>query len=81
MSDEIWKRDEPDSPCIKLCVMDPASGFCLGCFRTTSEIAQWADFSPEQRTKLRQSLLLRGSSLKPTRRLRNTRSRNRHIQS
>jgi predicted Fe-S protein YdhL (DUF1289 family) len=29
--------------------MDPAAGFCLGCWRTLTEIAGWRDFSvPEK---------------------------------
>ena len=30
-----------NSPCNKVCVMDPASGLCKGCFRTLDEIARW----------------------------------------
>ena len=29
------------SPCISVCVMDPASGLCAGCYRTLAEIADW----------------------------------------
>ncbi len=29
------------SPCISVCVMDAASGLCLGCWRTLDEIAAW----------------------------------------
>ena len=34
-------RDVP-SPCISICRMDPASGFCEGCLRTLPEIAGWS---------------------------------------
>ena len=30
------------SPCISVCVMDPASGYCIGCRRTIDEIASWS---------------------------------------
>ena len=30
------------SPCISVCVMDPAAGVCIGCFRTLDEIAEWS---------------------------------------
>ena len=33
------------SPCVDVCRMDPATGFCLGCRRTLDEIAGWRDFS------------------------------------
>ena len=40
-----------ESPCIKVCVMDPASDFCIGCGRTIEEIAQWSRLSdPHKRT-------------------------------
>ncbi|MSP48017.1 MAG: DUF1289 domain-containing protein [Alphaproteobacteria bacterium] len=29
------------SPCIGLCVLDPESGCCKGCFRTIEEIGAW----------------------------------------
>jgi predicted Fe-S protein YdhL (DUF1289 family) len=29
------------SPCISVCRMDAATGFCEGCFRTLDEIAAW----------------------------------------
>jgi predicted Fe-S protein YdhL (DUF1289 family) len=37
------------SPCIQLCVMEPDSGFCMGCGRTRDEIASWISLSPAQR--------------------------------
>jgi len=30
------------SPCISVCVLDPATGVCTGCFRTLDEIAAWS---------------------------------------
>lgn len=29
------------SPCINICKMDPATGWCQGCQRTIAEIAGW----------------------------------------
>jgi len=34
--------DEVASPCISVCVMDAASGLCIGCLRTLDEIAEWS---------------------------------------
>jgi predicted Fe-S protein YdhL (DUF1289 family) len=34
--------DEVASPCTSVCEMDPATGFCRGCFRTLDEIAAWS---------------------------------------
>ncbi len=51
-SDEVWKRDEVDSPCVKVCVIHSESGLCMGCFRTTGEIAEWPTMEPETRKTL-----------------------------
>ena len=45
-----------DSPCIRLCHIDPASGLCAGCLRTLDEIAGWASFSEDQRRAINASL-------------------------
>jgi len=34
--------DQVPSPCISVCVMDAASGVCIGCLRTLDEIAAWS---------------------------------------
>ncbi len=49
MSDDIWKRDEVDSPCIKVCVVHPTARICTGCYRTMDEIAGWSRLSPDAR--------------------------------
>lgn len=33
------------SPCVKVCVMDPITGWCIGCGRTIDEIAGWVRLS------------------------------------
>jgi predicted Fe-S protein YdhL (DUF1289 family) len=30
-----------ESPCVDICVVDPDSGWCIGCGRTIDEIARW----------------------------------------
>ncbi|HAH11902.1 MAG TPA: DUF1289 domain-containing protein, partial [Alphaproteobacteria bacterium] len=30
-----------ESPCIRVCTIEPVSGYCRGCGRTMPEIAQW----------------------------------------
>jgi uncharacterized protein len=34
------------TPCVKICVIDQVTGFCIGCGRTAAEIGQWP-FMPE----------------------------------
>lgn len=49
MSDEVWKRDEIESPCVKVCVVNPETRLCIGCRRTVDEISRWSRMSPEER--------------------------------
>ena len=42
----------PLSPCIALCVLDPASGYCRGCFRSIAEIAGWVALTPEEKRRV-----------------------------
>ena len=39
------------SPCVQVCVVDGASGLCLGCFRTLQEIAGWRALGDEGRAR------------------------------
>ncbi len=41
-----------ESPCIKICVIDPATGFCAGCGRTGEEIGAWLGLHPGQRREI-----------------------------
>jgi uncharacterized protein len=43
---------EPLSPCIAICVLDPASGYCRGCWRTIDEISQWLNLSREEKRRV-----------------------------
>lgn len=40
------------TPCTKVCTLDPASGLCLGCGRTGGEIASWAAYSESERARI-----------------------------
>jgi uncharacterized protein len=40
---------EPQSPCVNLCSLDDAYGYCVGCYRTMDEIARWGSMSPAER--------------------------------
>lgn len=37
------------SPCISVCRMDAASGWCEGCLRTLDEIAAWSVLDDDQK--------------------------------
>jgi predicted Fe-S protein YdhL (DUF1289 family) len=50
VTDEIWHRDEIESPCVKICMIHPEAGICVGCYRTADEIARWSAMPvPERR--------------------------------
>jgi predicted Fe-S protein YdhL (DUF1289 family) len=66
MTDEIWQRDEPDSPCVKICIIHPESGLCLGCRRSAGEIGRWSKMSPAERREI--AATLPGRDPGPTRR-------------
>jgi len=44
------------SPCNRVCTLDPASGICLGCGRSLSEITRWTQMSDAEREGLMAAL-------------------------
>ena len=38
-----------ESPCINVCSMNGATGYCNGCYRTIEEIQGWWDYTFEQK--------------------------------
>jgi len=52
MDDDIWKRAELQSPCVKLCVMHPEAGLCTGCYRSMDEITDWSTMTAEKRSAI-----------------------------
>lgn len=41
-----------ESPCIKVCVIDPGSRLCVGCARSLDEIAGWSSMSDGDRQRI-----------------------------
>ena len=68
MNDEPWRRDEVESPCVKVCLVHPEAGICIGCHRTIEEIAAWGSMTPEARRAVMAELPGRAHLLKPERR-------------
>ena len=56
MTDEIWKRAEIDSPCVKVCVIHPETRICTGCLRTIDEIGAWSTMTPDLRRDIMAAL-------------------------
>lgn len=44
------------SPCVNVCKMDEASGWCTGCLRTLDEIAWWSQLDDEDKRAVWQQL-------------------------
>jgi len=47
------------SPCVSICVMDPATGLCTGCQRTIDEIAAWSVLDDDARREVWQRIFER----------------------
>lgn len=61
--DELWRREEIESPCKKICLIHPDANLCIGCYRTRAEIATWSRLSPEARREVMAELPSRESQL------------------
>lgn len=51
------------SPCVGVCRMNEASGWCEGCLRTRDEIAAWGKLADRDKFGLWQSLMQRRREL------------------
>ncbi len=47
------------TPCVRLCRLDPAGRFCVGCLRTRAEIGGWSGFTPAERDRIMADLAAR----------------------
>jgi predicted Fe-S protein YdhL (DUF1289 family) len=41
-----------ETPCEKICIVDPPSGLCRGCGRSLIEIERWTAYSDGDRTRI-----------------------------
>jgi uncharacterized protein len=60
------------SPCISVCQMDAASGYCTGCYRTIEEIMVWGQASESIKQAVWQQLKQRHQALQFPQASRNT---------
>ena len=56
MSDDVWRRVEIESPCVKICLIHPEARICIGCLRSADEIASWSRMTPEARREVMDAL-------------------------
>ena len=52
-----------ETPCVKVCVVDPETQFCIGCGRTRGEIASWIAMAAEERHRIVEALPERMATL------------------
>lgn len=77
MKDDLWKRDEIQSPCINICVIHPAARICTGCLRSIDEITAWSKISNDERADIMSALPERKALLVKRRGGRQARLKNR----
>lgn len=65
--DDVWKRDEIESPCVQICVIHPEARICTGCYRSIEEIGIWSRLSPDARRAVMEDLPDRAELLKKRR--------------
>jgi hypothetical protein len=53
----------PASPCVNVCALDAATGWCLGCGRTGAEIGAWVGLSDADKRRLLEALPARLAKL------------------
>jgi uncharacterized protein len=68
VTDEIWRRETVESPCVKTCLIHPQARLCVGCLRTMEEIAGWTKLTPEERRAIMAALPSRAPRLAGVRR-------------
>jgi hypothetical protein len=67
VSDTVWKREEVESPCVKICVVHPEARLCTGCLRSIDEITRWSKMSPIERREIMNALPSRAGQLRKRR--------------
>jgi uncharacterized protein len=63
VTDDLWHREEPSSPCIKICVIHPEARLCTGCLRTIDEITAWSRMTEAERMAIMATLPARAPRL------------------
>jgi uncharacterized protein len=59
MSEIAEPEPSPPSPCLGICLMDPATRMCRGCLRTIDEIRSWYDASAAEKRAILERLAAR----------------------
>jgi|KBSSwiStaDraftv2_1062776.scaffolds.fasta_scaffold301360_2 predicted Fe-S protein YdhL (DUF1289 family) len=65
---KLSKSEAVDSPCNRVCIIDPVRNWCIGCGRTLDEIGEWATASDPRKRQILENISARDftrASLKP----------------
>ncbi|MCK0094885.1 DUF1289 domain-containing protein [Yoonia sp. F2084L] len=62
-TDHIWARAEIESPCVKVCVIEPKSRLCTGCLRSIDEIGGWSRMTAAARSEVMDELPSRAGKI------------------
>jgi len=60
---ETERPSSLETPCNKVCVIDTASGLCIGCGRTLAEIGSWISMTADERRRVMDELPARRAAL------------------
>jgi len=52
MTETTRRERAPISPCVGICLMDPATRLCRGCLRRVEEIAAWYEASAGEKHEI-----------------------------
>lgn len=60
-AEQVLTKPQPNvpSPCLSVCVMDPQTEVCAGCWRSLEEIGVWSRISDEAKRQVWQRILQR----------------------
>jgi uncharacterized protein len=58
-----FRFPDVETPCVKICVVDPETQFCIGCGRTRGEIASWLGMNVDERRTVMEHLPERVATL------------------
>lgn len=54
-------RHPIETPCVKVCIVDEETTFCIGCGRTRREIAEWTGLTKNERIAIMSECVIRRS--------------------
>jgi uncharacterized protein len=60
----VTKSAVIESPCVRICALDPTSDVCVGCGRTLAEITRWYGMSSDERSRIMAALPQRIETLR-----------------